>query len=322
VLGLVMLLGLVLVLGAVVADQRLGFIGSAVVSAVADKCLLGLFADVFGVDQQPLLAAFHLQDELGDRGVGGGFEGVSDPTALAGANVDTSLNVSNGNILTLTVHHKSKAYVYPVVGGANYETGYESVIVYTPPPPTPPAETVYWESADLYVGPPEPIPSNEASISTVGGSRKEFVRVICGHSAFYRSDGSYTEGCGNPFTGDEGFGVVWHAAMRGAFLFKPGAWAEQRGARACAGNGEVNSPLYSYYVEEAWQCHYGPGTSDGNGGGKVSAGHYLRAQAHWVVKHWALCHAECNGTPNPIIPEDKPLELHLWPSGDIDTVVP
>ena len=37
-----------------------------------------MLAEVAGVDQQALLAALHLEDELGDRGVGDRFEGVAD----------------------------------------------------------------------------------------------------------------------------------------------------------------------------------------------------------------------------------------------------
>ena len=148
--------------------------------------------------------------------------------------------------------------------------------------------------------------------------------MICGHTSFYprAPDESYTQACGNPFKNNPGHSVPWHAAMRGAFLYKPGSWAEQRGARACDQRAYQTSVLSLYYVKEASQCHYGPQTSDGNGGQYVTGGHYLRAQAHWEMGHRAHCGDDCNGTPNPTIWEDKALELHLWPSGAIDRVVP
>ena len=43
---------------------------------------MGALAEVGAVDQQALLAALHFEDELGDRGVGDGFEGVADPPVL------------------------------------------------------------------------------------------------------------------------------------------------------------------------------------------------------------------------------------------------
>lgn len=239
-----------------------------------------------------------------------------------GKPVPASLSVSEGNVLTLTVHHHTGGFVYPVVAGSVFQPSYETIIVKGPPTKQE-EEEQYWESSDITVGPPEPIPSEEASASTLGASRKQFVRVICGHYALYRPNTDPAEdGCGNPFTGDKGFAVVWHAAMKGAFLYNPGGWVEQRGARACKQRAYEVSLIALYYVNDAYQCQYGPKTSDGNGGAKVASGHYLRAQAHWTLEHRAHCGDECNGTPNPIISEDKAIELHLWPSGAVDWTVP
>src|SRR3954447_7783356 len=63
-------------------DDGVEFVELAVLAL--ESCLgavLG-FADVFAVDDQPLLAALHLQDELGDRGVGDAFEGAADAAFL------------------------------------------------------------------------------------------------------------------------------------------------------------------------------------------------------------------------------------------------
>jgi hypothetical protein len=68
-----------------------------------------------------------------------------------GTNVPTTLAVSEGNVITLTVHHRAgdpaaggAPFVYPVVGGAGWEGGFETVIVTMPPvteqPPQPSAE--------------------------------------------------------------------------------------------------------------------------------------------------------------------------------------
>lgn len=58
-----------------------------------------------------------------------------------GTEVPTSLTVSNGNVLTLTVHHRAgnpavggAPFVYPVVAGAGWEGGFETVRVFMPPP--------------------------------------------------------------------------------------------------------------------------------------------------------------------------------------------
>jgi hypothetical protein len=240
-------------------------------------------------------------------------EAAHDATGKA---VPTGLSVSEGNVLTLTVKYKGKGFTYPIIGGPAFQSSYTLPVIWEPPPP---AEERYWESGETIVGPPEPIPSGEASISMEGGSRKEFVQVICGHSEFY--DGGYSQACGNPFKHEIGFQTPWQLAMRGAFFYKPGKEVEQRGAIACAGLGWETSTISRYYIEPAYQCHYGPKTSDGNGGATAGAGHYLRAQAHWKLGHNAKCIEGCPGE-NPVIWEDRAMELHLWPSGIVDETVP
>jgi hypothetical protein len=55
-------------------------------------------------------------------------EGAHDAT---GVEVPTSLKVSGGNVITLTVAHRPREgrsnYVYPVIGGAGFQTAYETV---------------------------------------------------------------------------------------------------------------------------------------------------------------------------------------------------
>jgi hypothetical protein len=46
--------------------------------------------------------------------------------------VPTSLSVSEGNILSLTVLHRETTYTYPVVAGSGWEGGFETAIVQRP----------------------------------------------------------------------------------------------------------------------------------------------------------------------------------------------
>jgi len=57
-----------------------------------------------------------------------------------GTNVPTSLAVSNGDVITLTVHHRDgnllaggALFAYPIIGGAGWEGGYQTQIVKGPP---------------------------------------------------------------------------------------------------------------------------------------------------------------------------------------------
>jgi hypothetical protein len=233
-----------------------------------------------------------------------------------GKEVPTELTAEGSDVITLTVKHTSVSFVYPVLAGPTFESGYTLPVIWEPPAKT----DEYWESGETIVGPPEPIPSGEASASMAGGSRKEYLRVICGHTEFF--DGGYNFKCGNPFKKEKGSQTPWQAGLRGAFLYKPGQEVEQRGAIACAGMGWDTSVTSVYWVEPAYQCHYGPKTSDGNGGATATAGHYLRAQAHWKLGHRAKCGGEACPGENPAIWEDRALELHLWPSGIVDETFP
>src|SRR5690242_10477289 len=72
---------------AAVADRGPEIQPLPVLGGEVDFGLLLLAADVFGVDQEPLLAALHFKDELGHRGVGDRFEGVADAPPLGGVDL-------------------------------------------------------------------------------------------------------------------------------------------------------------------------------------------------------------------------------------------
>jgi hypothetical protein len=191
---------------------------------------------------------------------------------------------------------------------------------------------IVWMSDELRVSAPEPLSDGPlAGASTVtqsknGAFRKTYVRQLCLHTKFYGPRPNkkiqqlgYTEECGNPFTGERGYGVPLVMAIRGAFFYKPGSWAKHRGARACAARSYEEDIVWVWFAKPAYECHYGPRTSDGNGGVSVGVGHYLRAQAHWTVLRKSRCGNECS--PNPWVEYDGALELHLRPSGEIEEVV-
>src|SRR4249919_836272 len=69
-------------LAALRLQQGVEDVALAVLSGEVDDRPVGRLAEVGRVDQQALLAAFHLQGELGHRSVGDGFEGVADAPVL------------------------------------------------------------------------------------------------------------------------------------------------------------------------------------------------------------------------------------------------
>jgi NHL repeat len=243
-----------------------------------------------------------------------------------GKEVPTTLTVEAPDVITLTVDHKSQTFIYPVVAGAGFQVGYETAESFDPVP-----ENAFDIEAGggrtLVVGPPEPVPGNEADASTssIGEKRKMFAESICGHNT--KDAKTIVEAlaigklpCGNAFTDDLGQMVLWHTTMRGAFLYAQGVRVRHRGAIACGERMVSVSILKDWWLKDDYECRYGPKTADGNGGASALPGHYLRAQAHWELGNRGNCGDLC--PPNPWIWDDKALELHLWPNGNVETVVP
>jgi NHL repeat len=244
-----------------------------------------------------------------------------------GKEVPTTLTVDEPDGITFTIHHKAQPFIYPVVAGAGFQVGYETVTVTEPPPPG--IDSVHLEAegySNLVVGPPETVPLGEmeAGISSTREKRRKFAETICGHKAKiiegFPGAKLPTASCGNAFTDDDGEWVIWHATMRGAFFYTPGQTVRHGGAIACFAEEVQDSEITDWKIDQAYECHYGPKTSDDNGGVHASGGHYLRAQAHWNLYNRGHCKDECGGQPNPwVLFADEALELHLWPSGAVET---
>jgi len=264
-----------------------------------------------------------------------------------GSTVPTTLSAS-GSTITLKVLHKAgnpaagnAPFVYPVIAGSGWEGG---IIVHqvVGPPPTEsgnPETMAYYETE---MGPPEIVPASEAdggaSASSVSPERRrKFVRSVCGHSMEWVETQEGGEAiaehklerlCGNAFDpiNHPGVAVLWRGSMRGAFFYTPAVKVRHRGAIDCARHiGPAASRMKFYAIKDAYECHYGPKTSDENGGVHADAGHYLRAQAHWEFGQRSKCYGnqpseEC--TPPDTCWEwmDRAVELHLWPSGNIDPI--
>lgn len=81
-----------------------------------------------------------------------------------GKAVATSLAIENGDVLTLTVHHRVPGVVYPVLAGQSYETSYHPAEVIGPltnPEPIPSAEAGGTEAEDEALDAAEPLTSAE-----------------------------------------------------------------------------------------------------------------------------------------------------------------
>jgi hypothetical protein len=66
-----------------------------------------------------------------------------------GTSVPTSIHVSDGDIITLTVHHRDgnpaaggASFVYPITAGAGWEGGFQTHVIQIPPATAPPGSEV------------------------------------------------------------------------------------------------------------------------------------------------------------------------------------
>lgn len=103
-----------------------------------------------------------------------------------GKAVPTSLTAS-GKIITLNVAHRKAGFVYPVVAGPSFQTGYVKAEVYNPPPPPPNEQTELEASVKnsvLYETVSAPVPVGngddyDVSASSVPTYRKGYAFGMC-----------------------------------------------------------------------------------------------------------------------------------------------
>jgi hypothetical protein len=248
-----------------------------------------------------------------------------------GKTVPTSLNVSEGNILTLTVKHKGGGFVYPITAGPTWQTGYETYIVKGPPTKQEEEEAesnsaLTWEGY-LGVSAPEPIDSSdgEATASGQGGLKKHWLRVVCSHKHAFSSAGRpYEDACGNPFQGKPGVEIAYLEAYHGKFFYKYGqkVWHEggPTDSIGCATNHDSlwPEPMRDSHID---RCVWWGKTSNGNGGASATSGHHITPVAKVIGEERGSCGNECGGTLNDWEQFSLPfLVSYLWPSGAVQVV--
>ncbi len=211
-----------------------------------------------------------------------------------GTAVPTSLSVA-GNILTLTVSHRSSSFVYPVIAGAGWEGGFRTVDIPIPPQEEHQSESEEEEAieAELEVFPPEPGTPDEAGVSSEEAKgfdadaskapafklwrqkvqHRKFRWIQCNKLPEWPSIGDLPIAprpggdCGNPFSDTEGGGdVAFSYGIRGDYWEVSGFWVKQRGTPTdhieCdkmynPGNVEADGhPPESYFISPAQQCKW------------------------------------------------------------------
>lgn len=270
-----------------------------------------------------------------------------------GTSVPTSLSVSEGKIITLTVQHKPVSgqtpFVYPVVAGTGWEGGFQTHQVEMPPA-NPPADAK--RDVEEYFGgyggvsPPLPIDGSdpEASASGVGGVKKWFLWVECSHTGRWIEEASgvrepevqtfgfdnWTEDCGNPFQNEPGKGIAYRAAYHGKYFIKEGikVWHEggptdgigcKTDTRKDVANPANLEEGVSWKQRRSYvdRCVWWGPTRDG-GGQSAPYGKHITPVGRFVGEMRGGCGDSCGGTPNPwkqfTFP---PMAYYLWASGHV-----
>jgi sugar lactone lactonase YvrE len=167
-----------------------------------------------------------------------------------GKEVQTTLAVSEGNIVTLTVHHDVAGVIYPVVAGVGYQGGFQQIAAEGPPPTEQAPEGE--EAGASYSGyvvnewlisAPEPATPADAEVNASGWSlakrnsleHRRFRFIGCHYMEDVLppySNSATVERCGNPFANNSGpHGVAFNYAIRGSYFRLPGEFSKHAGGQ-------------------------------------------------------------------------------------------
>lgn len=130
----------------------------------------------------------------------------------------------------------------------------------------------------------------------------------------------YTEQCGNPFQGVDGWEVAYRAAFHGKYFIQEGkkVWHEggPSDSISCATDSAQEafpSPQRDTHIE---RCVWWGASPGGNGGVSASYGHHITAVGRFSAEERGGCGNGCGG-PNPWHQFPMPpMAYYLWASGN------
>jgi len=180
-----------------------------------------------------------------------------------GKAVATSLSVSEGNVITLTVDHRASGVVYPVVAGVGWQGGFQTHPAMIEEPPTEEEGSSAGIYSDGVLGAPVPYPMETADRE--GEASSSVVRTKYLKTFRFRQcslDGTMWS-CGD-----------WEQALKGFFWFNyKKAWYPPRDP-ACPGHGTVS--IHVNWHKCAW---VGPNHQ------RYGGGYHITAQVLYIVSY-------------------------------------
>ncbi len=271
---------------------------------------------------------------------------TAQPAADAvGTAVPTSLSVSQGNVIALTVAHKESTYVYPVVAGAGWQGGFTTEVVVGPKDQQEIEEekerilreeweameqaaqessaTIGGEISELEVSAPEPASPAEAEVEDLAKWKNQIQHrhvhwVTCEKipeipDVHMRS----SHFCGDPFTNDPGEDdIAFNYGIRADYYIVPGVFAKHKGSQTehvdCAKMYDREHLEnqgwihWNFFIDPAIQCKWWGHTKYGEES-YAPYGRHLTPFGEW---HWGI------GAPKNWTHHIAGLALYIWASKD------
>jgi streptogramin lyase len=208
-----------------------------------------------------------------------------------GKGVETTVAVSEGNVVTLTVHHRVQGVTYPVVAGVGYQGGFQ-VIHADPLPPEEVEYSMETETGKYYSPPPKVFPIESSDPGPAEASASSSCEPDCRYNYKYLQEfGAYQ--C-EKYTGPIPGCSIWEQDLNGFFWYKYHRKAWKSREPTCPNDQSpgvtVNNPSVCAWVGPSWQLYGG--------------GHHITAQALYDVTYAKIATTE-----------EKHLSVYAYGSG-------
>jgi sugar lactone lactonase YvrE len=208
-----------------------------------------------------------------------------------GKAVETTVAVSEGNVVTLTVHHRVQGVTYPVVAGVGYQGGFQ-VIHADPLPPEEVEYSMETETGRYYSPPPKVFPIESSDPGPAEASASSSCEPDCRYNYKYLQEfGAYQ--C-EKYTGPIPGCSIWEQDLNGFFWYKYHRKAWKSREPTCPNDQSpgvtVNNPSVCAWVGPSWQLYGG--------------GHHITAQALYDVTYAKIATTE-----------EKHLSVYAYGSG-------
>jgi hypothetical protein len=226
-----------------------------------------------------------------------------------GAAVSTSLSTS-GKVLTLTVHHREKPFVYPVIAGQAFETSYEPGSIPMPPTEAELKEAEWEDEGTPFSNPYPPLVGKSLSVGEIRYALRKPRRsgLIAAPDVASASKLRYfkidRETC-HPQTCD-----AWQVHMSGAKFARHTESVEWTDGASIHCEGDIDFPFYLSTSIDIYNSGF-----VGPWGAKKGSGRHLAVWCHYILDVWAVAedYSKIPFIPSPT--KERTMQVWVYPNG-------